>query len=90
MTYTYECPECGTEHDGDFTPERAAPFCMNHDDPKFGDPGEGADWDGAEVCENCGCKFNMEKIIDKAYEKYADEDEGYDGPDTVEEARGEK
>jgi len=69
MTFTYSCPQCETEHDGDFTPARPAPFCMNHDSQRFSDPGEGADWDGPEECENCGCKFDVRKIIEQASEE---------------------
>ena len=72
MTYSYTCPQCQTENEGDFTPERPAPFCQNHDSPAFSDPGEGADWDGPEKCENCGYKFDFDKVIEEASEYCAD------------------
>jgi len=81
MTYSYICPQCQSENEGDFTPERPAPFCQNHDSAAFSDPGDAAEWDGPEECENCGFAFNLDDIIEKASEycneqaeRYYDED----------------
>lgn len=75
MKYSYICPQCQTENEGDFTPERPAPFCQNHDSPAFSDPGDGAEWDGPEECENCGFKFDMKVVIEKAGDYCADNSE---------------
>ena len=65
MKYTYTCPLCEHEVEGDLTPERPAPVCSNHDSPAFSDPGEGADWDGPETCPNCHEDFDLDDILDK-------------------------
>jgi hypothetical protein len=66
MKYTYVCPECGHENEGDFTPGRPAPVCSNPSSPAFSDPGDGAEWDGPENCDKCGEEIDMDKVIEKA------------------------
>jgi len=80
MNITYTCPHCQFELEYDYTPERPAPCCSNHDSPAFSDPGEGAECDGPDVCTNCGEDIDMDKVMDPAAEDC--DSSAYDGPDT--------
>jgi hypothetical protein len=55
ITFQYECPECEESIEAKYTPERPAPFCMDHDSPKFSDPGDSSEVECNESkCPNCG------------------------------------
>lgn len=77
MNYTHTCANCEAEIEGDFTPERAAPFCQDHDSPAFSDPGEGANWDGPDECPECGEKIDKDKLFEAASEYFSNNN----GPD---------
>lgn len=66
--YTFTCPHCRFEMTGDFTPERPAPVCSNHDSPAFSDSGDTAEWDGPEECLICGKDINVGILLEKAAE----------------------
>jgi hypothetical protein len=68
MNFSYECPNCGFENQGDFTPARPAPNCSNPSSPAFSDSGDDAEWDGEEECVNCGEAIDMERLLEKAGE----------------------
>ena len=85
MTYQYPCPECGSELEYEFTPGEPVKFCQNHDSPEFSNPGSGDEIDGPEKCDQCGEVVDMDRVIEKAAEHFLDQEQDYDGPDTVEE-----
>jgi hypothetical protein len=62
---------CEEEMEFEFTPARPAPCCSNHDDPRFSDPGNGAEIEGPEECENCGHEIDQEKVLDKAQDHFS-------------------
>lgn len=75
MTITYKCANCNTPIEFDFTPERPAPCCSNHDNPAFSDPGDSAEVEGPEECPECGESIDHEKVIEFASEIERDEPE---------------
>ena len=76
--FQYECPECGQLVDVDFTPERPAPFCQNHDSPSFSDPGDPVEVDAPEECPNCHEALDEGKIMEAGYQHIEDVRDDYD------------
>jgi hypothetical protein len=79
LSVSFDCPECGTTHEFEVTPERPAPFCQNHDSPAFSDPGDPGEVDGPECCEKCGHSFenDWDMIEEKACDEHQDNDCDY-------------
>jgi hypothetical protein len=65
MNINYECPECGLEHDIDYTPARPGKI---HCHPDNQTPDEDGDIDPM-CCEECGCEFSFEKVTEKWNER---------------------
>ena len=83
MLFTYTCPNCNEELEGEFTPSCPAPCCSNHDSPAFSDPGDGAEWDGPDHCSRCNKDVDIEKVIEQAEESCSTDDD-FGQPDRVE------
>ena len=50
---SFICPECDEEIEFRFKPERPAPACSDHDDPRFSDCGDDFDMEYPDECPNC-------------------------------------
>lgn len=67
-TYTHTCETCEEEVSFSISPDRPAPYCLNHDSPAFSDPGDPAEIEGPEECPKCKTEFDLDKILDTAIE----------------------
>ena len=88
MTFNYMCPECGMETEFEFIPGEPVKHCLDHDHPEFSNPGSSDEINGPDHCETCQEPINVDRVIEKAAEKYADDDRDYTGPDTEDEKCG--
>jgi len=66
MNISYDCPDCGLEHDIQFTPARPG---RRHGHPDNQTPDEPGEIDPM-FCEECGCEFSYEKVNKKWNEQY--------------------
>jgi hypothetical protein len=65
VTKTYYCPHCDYPQAFEYTPARPAPFCLDHDNPKFSDPGSAAVLEGPEECLNCDRPINPDSVLNQ-------------------------
>ena len=95
-TYDVDCGEFIARVE--YTPERPAPRCSNHDDPAFSDPGDSEEFEIIDVFRN-GEKINnlidqldaWDKVYEIARERFVidDTDDGdYTYDDYCEDNRG--
>lgn len=79
------CPEedCDELIEVTFYPGYAAPAASNHDDPRFSDPGGGAEIDSCpETCPACGATLDEDKMLDLALARMDSRLDGEDeGPE---------
>lgn len=88
MIFNYMCPECGMETEFEFIPGEPVKFCQNHDHPEFSNPGSSDELNGPDRCETCQETIDHDRVIEKAREKYSEDDRDYSGPDTEDEKCG--
>lgn len=83
MNYVHECPVCGHENTFDVTPPTRDVYYLRNGDPGY--PGDPADINGPEECEECLEPFDLDKVLEKALEHMAEADHDSDAPDRREE-----